>query len=85
VLVLESARLRLRPLAFVSPLVPVPAWVLLVVPVFCVAEVVWLVVALGLIVTELCGIALKFASVLTDVLAFGATPWLVVVLVLLPA
>lgn len=53
----------------------VPAWVLLVVAVFWVADVVWLVVPLGLMVTELCGIALKVESVLTEVLALGATDW----------
>ena len=67
-------------------LVPaVPAWVLLVVAVFCVALVAWLVTALGLMVTLLCGIARKVASVFTVVLAFGATDWLAVVLVVLPA
>ena len=50
-----------------------PAWVVLVVEVFRVALVLWLVVALGLIVTELCGMALKLASVLTEVLARGVT------------
>jgi hypothetical protein len=39
----------------------------------CVAVVLWFVVAFGLIVTLLCGIALKLASVFTDVLAFGLT------------
>ena len=63
----------------------VPACVLLVVAVFCVALVLWLVVPLGLITTVLFGIALKFASVFTVVLAPGATDWLVAVLVLLPA
>jgi hypothetical protein len=63
----------------------VPAWVLLVVAVFCVADVVWLVVALGLMVTLLCGSALKVASVPTEVLAVGATDWAAVVLVVLPA
>lgn len=62
-----------------------PAWVLLVVDVFCVALVLWLVVALGLIVTLLCGSALKVASDVTDVLARGATDWLASVVVLLPA
>jgi hypothetical protein len=38
-----------------------------------VADVVWLVVPLGLTVTLLCGIALKFASVFTVVLALGLT------------
>lgn len=62
-----------------------PAWVLLVVAVFCVALVLWLVVALGLMVTLLCGIALKVASVFTDVLALGATDWVALVLVVLLA
>jgi hypothetical protein len=70
-------------LVLLRPLVP--AWVLLVVAVFCVALVLWLVVALGLMVTLLCGIALKVASVFTDVLALGATDWLALVLVVLPA
>ena len=64
---------------------PVPAWVLLVVAVFWVADVVWLVVPLGLMVTVLCGMALKVASVLTVVLALGATDWVAWVLVLLVA
>jgi hypothetical protein len=68
-----------------SALDPVPAWVLLVVPVFWVADVVWLVVPLGLIVTVLCGIALKVELVSTDVFALGATDWLDCVLVLLVA
>jgi len=38
-----------------------------------------------LIVTLLCGIALKFASVFTEVLALGLTDCVAVVLVLLPA
>ena len=42
-----------------------------------------MVVALGLIVTVLFGIALKFASVFTVVLASGLTVWLALVLVLL--
>jgi hypothetical protein len=63
----------------------VPAWVLLVVPVFWVAAVVWLVVPLGLMVTVLCGIARKVEFVLTEVLALGATDWLDWVLVLLVA
>ena len=50
-----------------------PAWVLLVVAVFWVALVLWFVVPLGLMVTLLCGIALKVESVFTDVLALGAT------------
>ena len=83
VLVSLLAWLRLRPLPFVS--LPVPAWVLLVVPVFWLADVVWLVVALGLMVTLLCGIALNCASVLTDVFALGLVDWPAVVLVLLPA
>ena len=65
--------------------VPVPACVLLVVLVFWEADVVWLVVALGLIVTVLFGIAFTFASVLTVVLALGAVDCVAVVLVLLPA
>ncbi|TWO70331.1 hypothetical protein FN976_15185 [Caenimonas sedimenti] len=64
---------------------PLPAWVLLVVPVFWAAEVVWLVVPLGLMVTLLCGIALNSALVLTDVLALGATDWVAPVPVLLVA
>jgi hypothetical protein len=44
-----------------------------------------LVVALGLIVTLLLGIALNCASVLTDVLALGLVDWPAVVLVLLLA
>ena len=71
----------------VLPVVPEPvlSWVLLVAPVFWVAVVVWLVVPLGLMVTLLCGIALKVASVFTDVLALGATDWLASVLVVLAA
>ena len=46
---------------------------------------VWFVVAFGLIVTLLCGIALNFASVFTVVFAVGAVLWFAVVLVLLPA
>ena len=65
--------------------VPDPACVLLVVFVFWLADVDWLVVALGLIVTVLCGIALKLASVFTVVLALGWTDWPAVVLVLLLA
>ena len=67
------------------PLVPPPAWVLAVVFVDWLADVLWFVVPLGLIVTVLCGIALNFASVLTVVFAVGAVVWLAVVLVLLPA
>ena len=68
------------------PLVPEPeACVPLVVLVFCDAEVDWFVVALGLMVTLLCGIALNLASVLTVVFALGATAWPAVVLVLLLA
>jgi hypothetical protein len=70
-------------LVLLRPLVP--AWVLLVVAVFCVALVLWLVVAFGLMVTLLCGIALKVASVFTVVLALGATDWVAVVLVVLLA
>jgi hypothetical protein len=44
-----------------------------------------LVVAFGLIVTLLCGIALKFASVLTEVLALGFTRCVALVLVSLRA
>ena len=62
-----------------------PAEVLDVVLVFCEAVVLWFVVALGATVTLLCGIALKFASVLTVVLAFGLTAWPAVVLVSLLA
>lgn len=64
---------------------PVPAWVLLVVAVFWVADVVWLVVPLGLMVTVLCGIARKVVFVSTVVLALGATDWVDWVLVLLVA
>ena len=78
--VLVSLLARLRPL----PLPP-PAAVLLVVAVFCDAAVVWLVVALGAMVTLLWGIALKVASVLTVVLALGLTAWPAVVLVVLSA
>lgn len=67
------ARFLVLPLLPEPVLDPVAAWVLLVLAVFCVADVVWLVVALGLIVTVLCGIALKVALVLTEVLALGAT------------
>jgi hypothetical protein len=61
------------------------AWVLLVVPVFWVADVVWSVVPLGLMVTVLFGMALKVASVFTEVLALGATDWVDRVLVSLLA
>jgi hypothetical protein len=65
---------------------PLPAaWVLLVVALFCVALVLWLVVPLGLMLTVLCGIALKVASVFTVVLALGETDWLAVALVVLAA
>ena len=64
---------------------PDPAVVFDVVFVDCVAVVVWLVVALGLIVTLLCGIALKLESVFTLVLAFGLTRCFAFVLVLLRA
>ena len=81
VLVLLRARFVVSP-----PVAPVPpACVLDVVLADCVADVVWFVVALGLIVTLLCGIALKLASVFTDVLALGLTDCVAVVLVLLPA
>jgi len=72
-----------EPLTELEPLAP--AVVFDVVFVDCVAVVLWLVVALGLIVTLLCGIALKLASVLTLVLAFGFTRCVAVVLVLLRA
>ncbi len=84
VLVLLPARLSLRPFMFAFPPVP-PAWVLLVVPVFCVVDVLWLVVPLGLMVTLLCGIALKLESVLTDVLALGFVDWMAFVFVSLVA
>jgi hypothetical protein len=42
--------------------------VLLVLAVFCDADVVWLVVPLGLMVTLLCGMARKVVLVSTDVL-----------------
>jgi hypothetical protein len=70
---LVLARFLLLPLPEPLPPAVVPA----VVPVVCEAEVFWLVVPLGAIVTVLCGIALNLASVLTVVFAFGATPWLV--------
>lgn len=84
VLVLLRARLVVSPPACV-PVAPVPACVFDVVPLDCVAVVLWLVVALGLIVTLLCGIALKLASVFTEVPALGFTDCVAVVLVLLPA
>lgn len=84
VLVLLPARLVVRPSARVPDPV-VPACVLLVVPVLCVADVVWLVVPLGLMVTLLFGIALKLAPVFTEVLALGVADWVVLVLVSLPA
>jgi hypothetical protein len=71
----EPMLVPLRPL--------VPACVLLVVDEFCVALVLWFVVALGLIVTLLLRPALKSAFVFTDVSARGVTDWLAVVLVLL--
>src|SRR3954462_9203234 len=69
----------------VLPLPLVPAWVLLVVAVFCVALVLWLVVALGAMVTLLCGIARKFASVSPVVRAWGETDGLEWVAGVLPA
>jgi hypothetical protein len=84
VLVSLRARLVVSPYC-VPPVAPVPAWVFEVVLADCVAVVDWLVVALGLTVTLLCGIALKFASVFTDVLALGFTDCVAVLLVLLPA
>ena len=71
----------------VLALVEIPARVLVVVLVVCDAVVLWFVVAFGLIVTLLCGIALNRASVVTDVLALGLTLWrerVVVVLVAVP-
>jgi hypothetical protein len=62
-----------------------PAVVFEVVFVDWLAVVLWFVVAFGLTVTLLCGIALKFASVLTEVLAFGFTRCVALVLVLLRA
>jgi len=75
------------PLTFMPlvPPLPDPTDVPDVVFVFCEADVLWFVVALGLIVTLLWGIALKLAVVSTDVLAFGATIWPAVVLVVLLA
>ena len=64
---------------------PIPAAVFEVVLLDCVADVVWFVVPLGLMVTLLCGIALKLASVFTDVLALGFTDCVAPVVVLLPA
>ena len=52
---------------------PAPALVPAVVFVVCEADVFWLVVALGEMVTLLCGIALNCAFVLTVVFAFGFT------------
>jgi hypothetical protein len=79
--VLVSLPARLRPLPLPLP----AAWVFEVVFVAWFADVVWLVVPLGAMVTVLCGIALKRASVLTVVFAVGAVVWFAVVLVLLPA
>ena len=65
---------------------PLPlACVLVVVPVVCDAEVLWFVVAFGLMVTLLCGMALNLASVFTVVFALGFVVCPVVVVVLLPA
>ena len=77
VLVLLRARLVVSP-DFLDPpacvpVAPVPAWVFDVVLLDWVADVVWWVVPLGLMVTLLCGIALKLASVFTVVLALGLT------------
>jgi hypothetical protein len=55
------------------PVAPVPACVPDVVLLDCVADVVWFVDPLGLTVTLLCGMALKLASVFTEVLALGFT------------
>jgi hypothetical protein len=74
-------RARLLPL----PLPFAPACVFDVVFVDWLADVVWFVVPLGLMVTVLCGIALNCALVLTEVLALGAVDWPAVVLVSLPA
>ena len=49
------------------------------------AEVVWFVVALGLTVTLLCGIALNCALVFVVVFALGLVVWFAVELVVLPA
>jgi hypothetical protein len=89
VLVLLRARLVVSP-DFLDPpacvpVAPVPACVFDVVLLDWVADVVWLVVPLGLMVTLLCGIALKLASVFTVVLALGFTDWVELVLVSLPA
>jgi hypothetical protein len=81
VLVVLLARFFALPLPDPEPEACVP----LVVDVFWPADVFWFVVALGLMVTLLCGIALNFASVLTEVFALGATDWPAVVLVLLLA
>jgi hypothetical protein len=62
-----------------------PAVVFEVVFVDWLAVVLWFVVALGLTVTLLCGIALKLASVFTDVFALGFTRCVALVLVLLRA
>jgi hypothetical protein len=64
---------------------PSPAAVFDVVFVDWFAAVDWLVVALGVMLTVLCGIALKRASVLVVVFAVGAVDWPAVVLVVLPA
>src|SRR5687767_3081742 len=66
VVVLVLARLPALPTS-------VPSRVPVVVFVDCVADVVWFVVALGLIVTLLFGIALNLASVFTVVLPLGVT------------
>jgi hypothetical protein len=70
-LVAPAATPPADPLIDDDPLVP--AAVFDVVFVDCVAVVLWLVVAFGLMVTLLCGIALKLASVFTEVLALGLT------------
>jgi len=87
VLVSLRARLRVSPAAPApDPLVdPVPADVCDVVLLDCDADVFWFVVALGLMVTLLLGIALKLASELTVVLALGFTDWVELELVVLPA
>jgi hypothetical protein len=87
VLVSLRARLLVSPVAPApDPLVePVPAAVFDVVLLDWVADVFWFVVAFGLMVTLLCGIALKLASELTVVLAFGLTDWVELELVVLPA
>ena len=66
------------PVAFLPA--AVPPLVLDDVCVDCVADVLWLVVALGEIVTVLCGIALNCASELTVVFALGLTAWLLLLL-----